>query len=345
MHTVKVSIVMPVYNSERYIEKSILSIINQTFQEFELIIINDGSTDSSSDIISSFKDDRIKIFNNEENKGLIYSLNKGFALCNGEYIARFDADDISLPTRLSEQVNYLEKHKEICLVSSSAIIFLDKYPFIRKRVILNKAFDDIKSELLFRNKLVYHPSVMLRSSIIKSNKYRYNNEHQMCEDFGLWQLLSMKNRIEIIKTPLIKYRISKSSITSNSRKDIEFKNSMKKIYKQGLDLLGIDFTQVELDIHTEISMVSRIKRPNFSLMEKEKWLKKIIEFNNFANIYNIQSLQNITSEMFYLNCLHWGNYSEYKNSIFYKLNSKSRLDFFVNKAKNEIIRMLNRVFR
>jgi len=344
---VRVSIVMSVYNSAKFLKKSILSVLNQTYKEFELIIINDGSTDSSVDIIKQFKDERIKLYENSQNKGLIYSLNKGISLSTGTYIARFDADDICSPDRILEQVNYLENNRDISIVGSNATLFLDTLPFIRKKVKVLKTSEEIKSELLFRNKLLFHPSIMLRKSIFQeSTDYRYNPDHQMCEDFGLWQLLSTKYAMNVIQKPLLKYRISKTSITSNSRKkDALFTVSMKKVYSQGLKLFGIDHDQRELEIHTELSMVSRGTDAYFSLEQKSEWLNKIIKHNESIGVYESQSLKNICSEMFYLNCLRWGSYSEYRSSSFFQIVPKSWSDFSVNKFKLIIIRKINQLFR
>ena len=101
----QLTVILPCYNSEKYIYQSITSILNQTFKNFKLIIINDGSTDNTLKIIKSFKDKRIKLINNKGNKGLIYSLNKGISQANSIYLARMDGDDISERSRLEEQIN------------------------------------------------------------------------------------------------------------------------------------------------------------------------------------------------------------------------------------------------
>ncbi|MCM3363556.1 glycosyltransferase family A protein [Niallia sp. MER TA 168] len=347
MLKVDISIIMSVYNSEKYLKESINSILTQSYKNFEFIIINDGSIDNSINIINEFKDNRIKLHDNKENKGLIYSLNKGIELSKGRYIARFDSDDICAPNRLEEQIKYLEENKDIDIAASNAVLFLDGFPFIRKKVSFKQNYSVIKSELLFRNRILFHPSIMLRSSVLKNDvKYRYNNDHKMCEDFGLWQLLSMKHKIGIVQQPLIHYRISKSSITSKSRKkENQFSSYMRNIYKQGLDLIGIDYSDKELDLHTEISMVNKMLRTNFNLNEKEIWLKKILEFNKIKGIYDIRDFNNIVAEMYYLNCLKWGKYADYKKSIFSNINRKSIVVFCINKINLVSKKLLNQLFR
>ena len=113
----EITVLMPVYNGEKYLRPAIESILNQTFSDFEFLIINDGSTDNSESIILSYKDERIRYVKNENNLKLIKTLNKGIDLARGKYIARMDADDISLPTRLEREIEYMESHPECGLVS------------------------------------------------------------------------------------------------------------------------------------------------------------------------------------------------------------------------------------
>ena len=133
-----VSVVMSVYNSEKYLKSSIESILCQDYSNFEFIIINGGSTDSSLKILNEYKekDKRIIILDNIKNKGLIYSLNKGIENSKGKYIARMDSDDFSRKTRLSEQVKFMEKNTEIAMCGTAATFFLDKVGFIRKMSIV-----------------------------------------------------------------------------------------------------------------------------------------------------------------------------------------------------------------
>ncbi|HKQ33129.1 MAG TPA: glycosyltransferase family A protein, partial [Thermodesulfobacteriota bacterium] len=116
--TPKVTVLMTVYNGEKFLNEAIDGILNQTFRDFEFLIINDGSTDGSREIIKSYKDPRINLVDNESNIGLTASLNRGLSLAGGEYIARQDADDISLPERLEKQISILERNPDIALLGS-----------------------------------------------------------------------------------------------------------------------------------------------------------------------------------------------------------------------------------
>ena len=114
----KVTVLMSVYNGERFLREAVECILNQTFRDFEFLIINDGSTDGTRDIILSYKDSRIRLVNNKDNVGLTKSLNKGLAMSSGELVARQDSDDISSLHRLAQQVNFLDSHPEVVAIGS-----------------------------------------------------------------------------------------------------------------------------------------------------------------------------------------------------------------------------------
>lgn len=203
----KVSVVMPVFNAESYVNEAIDSILSQTFVDFEFIIINDCSTDLSHQIIKSYKDDRIKIINNEKNLGVCASLNKALRECTGEFIARMDSDDVAYCDRLEKQVKFLENNKQIVVLGTS-IEFIGQKKGMKK-------FDNKNLEIqsLFNNFIV-HPTVMMRSEFFKSNKLCYNEDFSKLEDYELWdRVLEKKGKFYILEEPLLKYRVHKNQIT------------------------------------------------------------------------------------------------------------------------------------
>ncbi|NGP46765.1 glycosyltransferase family 2 protein [Bacillaceae bacterium SIJ1] len=155
----KVTVLMPVYNGAKYLSEAIESILNQTYKEFDLLIINDGSTDNSEEIINRFSDDRIKYIANDKNIGLIRTLNKGICLVRSEYIARMDADDISLPMRLEKQIKFMDEHQDIAVSGTSVLVFNEKGTIGKS--IVSKDSNEIKTRLLFHCALM-HPSVIIR---------------------------------------------------------------------------------------------------------------------------------------------------------------------------------------
>ncbi len=155
-----VSVIMPVYNAEKYVGEAIESILNQTFTDFEFLIFNDGSTDNSSKIIKSYKDDRIIFFDYKENFGYVKHLNDGIKLAKGEYIARMDADDISLPERFQKQYDFLEKNKDVVLCGTwYRVLGTDK----EYHTLTN---NDKLSVHLFFNNGIGHPTVFFRKNIL-----------------------------------------------------------------------------------------------------------------------------------------------------------------------------------
>jgi glycosyltransferase involved in cell wall biosynthesis len=205
-----ISIILPIYNAQYYLNDAIYSIINQTFINFELLAINDGSTDSSIIILNSFQDKRIRILNNNSNLGLIYSLNRGIHEAKGQYIARMDADDIAHPKRLEKQLNYLYQHPDTIVVGtnmelideSGKSIGLRKYP---------EHHSDIVATLI--NHCPFsHPSVMFKkSAVLEVGGYR--EAFKACEDYDLWLRLRDKGQFANIQENLLQYRIHSGQVT------------------------------------------------------------------------------------------------------------------------------------
>ena len=226
----KISVIMSVYNGEEYLEESIQSIVNQTFKDFEFIIINDCSTDNSLKIIKRYaqKDNRIKLINNTKNIGLTISLNKSLHIATGKYIARQDCDDISLRTRLQVQYNFLETHPDTFLCGSSVLIIDDNSRLIS----LREALTGVKTirMALKQNNCIVHPSIMFRNN----KQIFYRDKFKYAQDYDLYlRLLSENKRLENIKQPLIKYRINSKSISIKKLTQQNlFAKKSKKFYKQ-----------------------------------------------------------------------------------------------------------------
>lgn len=224
-----ISVIMPAYNAEKLIEESIKSILNQTFDNFEFIIINDGSKDNTKKIINLYrkKDKRIVLVDNKKNLGLQVSLNRGLEKARGRYIARMDADDVSLPNRFEIEFNYLEKNKDIFLIGGSAIVINEEGE--RMGCLLKWGnFKKIKKKLMHSNPIV-HPSIMFRNS----GDFLYHQKFVCSEDYDLYlRMLSKGKKIENIPDILIKYRISKNSFVSTMPHQLFYFNKAKEFYLQ-----------------------------------------------------------------------------------------------------------------
>ncbi|WP_121355477.1 glycosyltransferase family 2 protein [Flavisolibacter nicotianae] len=208
----EVSVILPVYNGETYLNEAIDSILAQSFTDFELLLINDGSTDSSEQIILSYSDPRIRYLKNEKNKGLIYSLNYAVSEAKGKYIARMDADDIALPQRLEKQVQHLRQKNVAVLATRVNLIDASGNPLPDWQADKsNITFKEIKKYLPLNNCLA-HPTVMANADIFKRYPYRENQKYS--EDYDVWlRLLAKGLQIEKLPEPLLLHRILPTSAT------------------------------------------------------------------------------------------------------------------------------------
>lgn len=211
---------MPVYNSEEFLRECIDSILNQTFTDFEFLICDDGSTDGSNEILSSYNDPRIKLFRNEQNLGLVYSLNNLIDQSQGEYLARQDSDDISLPNRFQKQIDFLNKHSEITLCGTNNTIFGDK----KIKLFRPQNDDELKAWMIIHNP-ISHTSVMFRKS---NPPVYYDKSFFPAEDYALWFELSKTSKIANLPDHLIYYRWHNKGISQLKRdKQIEKSNIIR----------------------------------------------------------------------------------------------------------------------
>jgi len=212
----KVSVIMPVYNSEDTVRDAIDSILQQNFRNFEFIIINDGSTDATVGILNEYKhrDDRIVIVN-QPRMGIIYSLNQGLRIAQGEYIIRQDSDDVSLPDRIEKQIEYIEQNN-LDIVSSFAFL-INKKGAVLKIMRCPLSHNDIVYKLEIYN-CILHPTVMFRKRSILSIG-GYDQNHELVEDYALYLKAILKGlRFGAVSKPLVKIRFHINSLTVKYRR-------------------------------------------------------------------------------------------------------------------------------
>jgi glycosyltransferase involved in cell wall biosynthesis len=205
---------MSVFNGQRYLVDSIESILCQTYSDFEFLIINDGSTDRSREIILSFDDPRIRLIENPCNIGLTKSLNRGLELSKSEYIARQDADDISHTERLARQVQFLDENSDVALLGTRARA-IDDYGRPRRSTLLRipVGIIAIRWYLIFQNAFI-HSSVMFRRSIIWEKLKGYDNEFARAQDYELWSRTARSFKVENLSNTYLDYRFDYGSIVS-----------------------------------------------------------------------------------------------------------------------------------
>lgn len=314
---------MSVYNGEKFLSEAVSSILNQTFKDFEFIIIDDGSTDRTLQILQKFSDKRIRILQNEQNKGLVYSLNRGLEECNGDYIVRMDADDIANQQRLALQVCKMDESPKVVLLGSSFHMFYYK-SFIRKRFSPLRDTERVKTRLLFQNAIA-HPTTIIRARTIKDHQLFYDEEHCYAEDFGLWNKLALYGDITNLPEPLLKYRLVSNSQTARGKRDEKERRTIyKKIVSIPLSRLNIDVENN--DIHFELAEVHNLKQLQFTIKDYEDYLMKLIKANELESVYNHDRFQEECASQFYRCCVVLGDYEAY-SQYFYKITPINLLQF------------------
>ncbi len=266
-----VTVFMAVYNTGEYLKLAVDSILCQTYPHFELIIVNDGSTDNSHDIICSFHDERIIYIKNEVNLGIVKSRNMGIDRMKGSYLAVLDSDDVAFPDRIEKQLAFMESNPEYGLTGTYFNVINGEGLVINKvRFPLEDA--DIKAYLHLGN-CFCHSTVMVRASLAK--KYRYSDASLLAEDYRLF--LEMGDETSFANIPFIGcyYRVHRKNVSYQM--NTEMYSSIKEINRQNLLKLNIPFSEKQLDIHSHFLIFNADffnDQDNFNQLED--WVKTLI---------------------------------------------------------------------
>ena len=276
----KVSVLMPVYNGAAYLSEAIQSILAQTFTDFEFLIIDDGSSDNSYNVAASFSDARIRLIRNSKNLGLVASLNRGLELACGEYIARMDADDISLPERLSLQVAFMDMHPDVGICGSWLQAFSSKMCSEWRSPL---SHNEIHARLLFQSAL-FHPTVLIRTSLINAHHLRYRSDFPHAEDYELLSRSQPYCRYANIGEVLLRYRLHFNSIGSLHSDAKEY--SADRIRLRWLQCIGLSPTDDEIYLHRELSLGVVPEPISMIFLERaHAWLLKIRTANAVNKVF------------------------------------------------------------
>lgn len=341
----KITVLMPVYNGEKFLREAIESILNQTFTDFELLIINDGSTDKSVEIIESYKDPRIRLLHNEKNKGLIYSLNRGIDLASGEYIARMDCDDISLPKRLEKQVAFMDAHPDV----GASGTWIKKFGNSGSKVLFFPIKTEyIKCGFLF-NCMLPHPSVMIRKKLFLRNNLYYDPAYNNAEDYELWVRCQKYFPLQNIGKILLLYRLHDEQV--GERYYDEQLTSTRLVWQKMLKDLLIAPTREELDVHQSISTLIFEQSESF-LLKSEKWLSKLKSANDTIHLYSDRAFENFIIEKWIKCCykakgISISSAKRFLTSEIYKKSKKRNIIIniiksFYNEIRNKFYLVLTR---
>ena len=255
-----ISVIMSTYNrSSDFLRESMESILNQTYRNFEFIIIDDGSDNGTKELIESYRDPRIRLVINEKNIGLTHSLNKALDLCRGEFIARMDDDDIALPERFEKQFAYMRQHPDV-IVCGTWVEYIDENGALtgEEKKYLNEDMESYRIYLLFGNHpTIYHPTAFFNRRLLLKHNIRYEPEFILAQDYGLWVRCSEIGECAILQELLLRYRRHSGAI-SVSKMQMQ-KNVDYAIIQKQLDALHLTFPdELKKQHHYALSVNSEL---------------------------------------------------------------------------------------
>lgn len=284
-----ITVLLPVFNAEKYLKEAIDSILNQTFSDFEFLIIDDGSTDNSKGIILSYKDTRIRFLANSNNMGLIYTLNRGLDEARGRYIARMDADDISLPERLMKQHSFLFKNPDYSLVGCSAYL-IDEHSKGIGQMFRPYNFETIVGNIFFFNPII-HPSTLFDKEFIQTiGGYNINAIH--AEDYDLWfRILKAGGKMYCLDDMLLNHREHKNSI-ENKFFDLQQETVITLLKKYIKEILDTTASKTNIDRYLKLSK-RKLKLSRLDKLDLIFFLRRMV--NKFSKRYNKASTMEFCS--------------------------------------------------
>lgn len=289
----RVSVVIPVYNRERYVREAIESILAQTFRDFELLLIDDGSTDRSREVMSAYADSRIRVVSNPRNLGIPRTRNRGLELATGEYLAWLDSDDHACPDRLEREVAFLDAHRDIALVGSwTGAMDADSRP-LKKVKTLPTSPGEVWAQLLFRCCLLQY-SVMARTDLLR--QYRFREDFPVSQDFDLFVRLGERHRMSNLPRVLARRRLHGGRVTRERAALVKQKNI--EIVARQLAALGVEHTAEDLENHFVLPRLRKLAvRPDAAYLDwVEGWLLKLQAANRRTLRYPDRDLRTVAGK-------------------------------------------------
>lgn len=273
-----ISVVMPVFNGASYLKEAIESILGQTHAHFELIIMDDGSTDNSLPIAHSYTDERIKVVHDGVNKGAYFRLNEGVAIASGAFVAIMDGDDIALPTRLERQVKFLVENSGVDFCGTQVKLLVEPDKTLETPKDLALSDENIKAFSLFFCPFI-HPTVMYKAEVVKAHPYTASST--MCEDYVQWMHLLERYRGANLDEVHLHYRRHGGNTSSHVDED-----ALKGLFLKQFERIGISPSPDELETHFLLSDSNAVWLSEEQLEHIRNWLGKLAEFNRHQNIFD-----------------------------------------------------------
>lgn len=292
----ELSIIIPLFNTERHIGLAIQNILTQSFTDFELIIVNDASSDNSLKIVQSFKDERIRIFSNVRNQGIVFSRNLGLNVAQGRFIAPFDSDDIALPDKFRKQLDFLRAHPDFGMIGSWARMIDEEGAVLNRKWKLTASPKQIPAIMLFRNYFVQSSLVIRREAIPEGG---YAAGFEIGEDYNMWNQVIRKHKVWNYPEYLVQYRIHNKGVSQqNTERLAEYEGKLLKLIFKPYGI-SIDDHLAELLVGVKNS--ERIKQAE-TLIEIERFLLELMEQNQKLLLVDQQELIQVVANRWLKTC-------------------------------------------
>ncbi|MFE3869511.1 glycosyltransferase family 2 protein [Flavobacterium sp. LS2P90] len=277
----KITVLLPVYNCELYVQTAVESILNQTYTDFEFLIIDDASTDATVALIKKLEDSRIQLIEKPINSGYTNSLNYGLQMAKGKYIARMDGDDISFPERFAKQIAYLETHPEVVVCGTTYKIIGNNKP-----ITLPENHEAIKLGLLWGN-CISHPSVMIRKKILDEYSIKYDTSKEPAEDYDMWVRLLAVGKLHNLQEVLLEYRLYGNQV-SRKRAEEQKKNDIATKF-QLLQYLDVKWNDSESEFLEK--QFSKTEVVAFKDLKIFKQIQKKLEVANTSGFFESKNFK------------------------------------------------------
>lgn len=330
----RVSVVMPVYNVASYVEATITSVLAQTFADFELLVLDDCSTDNTVAIVRAICDPRVKLIQNQRNLGRAGTDNEALVYVQGEFIAKMDGDDVCHPTRLAKQVALLDRRPDVNVVGTwmqnfGASTYLNKYPITPAAAQVLTLFTLPTG----------NPSVMLRARLFREQGMKYDADLRQTEDYDFFARYVRELRVATLPEALIQYRVPPDTVKKSILS--ERATVSDEVRERLLDSWGLKFTKRELALHNAIAMLDR-PLGDLQLAEVELWLRKLIQHNDEQPLFEAEALRQGLGERWFEICYahpqpYFGSARQYNNSslaTYYIPTSRKKLKFWAKSMRN-----------
>jgi glycosyltransferase involved in cell wall biosynthesis len=288
----RVTVFMPVYNREQTLRAAIDSVLGQTYGDFELLLVDDGSKDTSVEIVRSYADPRVRLVVHEQNQGIPKTRNHGLELARGELLAILDSDDVANRKRLACQVEFLDRNPDIAAVGSW-LTKIDARGRTRGFMVRPTHPDDVRAHILFVS-CFKNPAMMARTDVLR--RYGYREEFVYCQDIDLWGRISEQHRLANLPRFLTRYRSG-----GESRRDEALAVRMKTMAARGqLTTFGVRFDDEDLARHVKLRNVSGLA-PDAEFVDWcEDWLVRLLERNARTRSYPEPHLTHAATERWLL---------------------------------------------